>query len=158
MISSKIGPVSILGLLTLFISLTGVHQALAQKQGTGKKKSTSTVSSSASPNDKTSTAGNKTKTVKAIAEHGQSEDVKKGGVLISKSDCLACHKEQEKLLGPAYVEVARKYENTKSNIEYLSGKIIKGGSGVWGPVPMSPHPNISDEEAKAMVKYILSLK
>ncbi len=87
----------------------------------------------------------------------QSVDTKKGESLISKSDCFACHKVNEKLLGPSYKDVANKYGNTKANIDYLVTKIKAGGSGVWGAIPMSPHPALSDEDAEAMVQYILSL-
>ena len=86
------------------------------------------------------------------------EDVKKGEALISKSDCFACHKVNEKLLGPSYVDVAKKYENTKTNVDMLVNKIKAGGSGVWGAIPMSPHPALSDEDARSMVQYILSQK
>ena len=85
-------------------------------------------------------------------------DTKKGEILVSKSDCFACHKIQDKLVGPAYKDVANKYAKTKANIDYLVDKIKKGGSGVWGAIPMSPHPALSDEDAKAMVQYILTLK
>ena len=82
----------------------------------------------------------------------------KGKTLISKSDCLACHQDEAKLVGPAYVEVANKYENNSKNVDYLVGKIIKGGAGAWGQIPMSPHPNLSSADAREMVNYILSLK
>jgi len=85
-------------------------------------------------------------------------DIKKGELLISKSDCFACHKVQDKLLGPAYKDVANKYENTKANVDYLVNKVKTGGSGVWGAVPMSPHPALSDDDARSMISYILSLK
>jgi cytochrome c len=85
-------------------------------------------------------------------------DTKKGETLISKSDCFACHKVNEKLLGPSYKDVANKYANTKANVDYLVSKIKNGGSGVWGAIPMSPHPALSDDDAEAMVHYILSLK
>ncbi|MGB4399899.1 MAG: c-type cytochrome [Daejeonella sp.] len=85
-------------------------------------------------------------------------DIKKGEALISKSDCLACHKVDAKLLGPSYKEVAAKYANNASTVSQLANKIKSGGSGVWGAVPMSPHPALSDDDAKAMVRYILSLK
>jgi cytochrome c len=91
------------------------------------------------------------------AQADASADIKKGEALISKSDCLACHKVQDKLLGPSYKDVAAKYPNSKANIDKLVDKIKKGGSGVWGPIPMSPHPALSDDDAKAMVQYILSL-
>jgi len=82
----------------------------------------------------------------------------KGAQLISSSDCLSCHKEKIKIIGPAYEEVAKKYEATDENVEMLAGKIIDGGSGVWGDIPMTPHPAISKTDAKEMVRYILSLK
>lgn len=87
-----------------------------------------------------------------------SGDIKKGEALVSKSDCLACHKVDAKVLGPSYKDVAAKYPNNAGTISQLASKIKKGGSGVWGAVPMSPHPALSDDDAKAMVRYILSLK
>lgn len=81
-----------------------------------------------------------------------------GEALIKKSDCLACHNETKKLVGPAYVNVAAKYPANEENIAVLADKIINGGGGVWGDIPMSPHPTVSKDDAKEMVKYILSLK
>ena len=71
---------------------------------------------------------------------------------------MACHKLQDRLVGPSYKEVANKYPNNDATINLLAGKIKKGGSGVWGAIPMSPHPTLSDDDAKAMVKYILTVK
>ncbi len=85
-------------------------------------------------------------------------DYQKGLALIGKSDCLTCHKVDEKITGPTYRDVANKYENTPDNIKLLAGKIIKGGSGVWGEAIMTPHASISQEDAEAMAKYILLLK
>ncbi len=85
-------------------------------------------------------------------------DIKKGEALISKSDCFACHKVDVKVLGPSYKDVANKYPNNAATVNQLVDKIKKGGSGVWGAIPMSPHPALSDDDAKAMVRYILSLK
>lgn len=82
----------------------------------------------------------------------------KGEALIAKSDCLACHSKTQKLVGPAYVNVAGKYPATEENIDHLADKIIAGGQGVWGAIPMTPHPTLSKDDAKEMVKYILSLK
>jgi cytochrome c len=81
-----------------------------------------------------------------------------GEALIKKSDCLACHNAKVKIVGPAYADVAAKYPATAENIDKLADKIIAGGAGSWGDVPMSPHPAISKGDAKEMVKYILSLK
>ena len=81
-----------------------------------------------------------------------------GEKLISTSDCLTCHQVNSKIVGPSYVDVANKYPATDENIAMLAGKIIQGGSGNWGEIPMAPHPAISTEDATEMVKYILSLK
>lgn len=85
-------------------------------------------------------------------------DYQKGLDLISKSDCLTCHKVDEKNIGPAYREIAAKYENTEANVKLLAEKIIKGGSGVYGSIPMTPHAGISQADAEQMVKYIFLLK
>jgi cytochrome c len=82
----------------------------------------------------------------------------KGLEMIGALDCTTCHKISEKNIGPAYTDVAKKYEATEANIDTLASKIIKGGSGVWGTVPMTPHPTVSVDSAKEMVRYILSLK
>lgn len=81
-----------------------------------------------------------------------------GAKLISGSDCLGCHKENEKLIGPAYVAVAQKYPATEANITMLANHIIQGGKGHWGEIPMSAHPGLSQSDAKEMTKYILSLR
>ncbi len=85
-------------------------------------------------------------------------DYQKGLALVAGSDCLTCHKINEKNIGPAYKDVAAKYENNEENIKMLATKIIKGGAGVWGAIPMTPHPQIKEEDAEAMVKYVLLLK
>ena len=81
-----------------------------------------------------------------------------GELLIVKSDCIGCHQKDEKLIGPSYLEIAAKYPATDENISMLAGKIMLGGKGVWGQVPMTPHTKLTEDEAKTMVKYILSLK
>ncbi|MEE6186395.1 hypothetical protein PIECOFPK_02657 [Mycovorax composti] len=83
----------------------------------------------------------------------------KGLELTGKYQCPTCHKIDEKLTGPAYRDVANKYAGADdATITKLAKKVIEGGSGVWGEVPMTPHPNVSEEEAKQMVEYILLLK
>ncbi len=83
-------------------------------------------------------------------------DQEKGLDLITKSDCLGCHKVGEKLVGPAYLDVAKRYAGKPGIEDSLAGKIIRGGSGNWGSVPMQGHPQLSEADAKAMVAYILS--
>ena len=83
----------------------------------------------------------------------------KGAELISNSNCSTCHKEQEKVIGPAFADIAEKYKSSPSGIvDTLANKIIKGGSGVWGTTPMTGHPEISMDDARTIVKYILSVK
>jgi cytochrome c len=82
----------------------------------------------------------------------------KGEELIKKNGCTACHSDHKKIVGPAYDDVAAKYKGDSSAVPKLMEKVKKGGSGVWGPIPMPPHPNISDADLKTMVTYILSLK
>lgn len=88
----------------------------------------------------------------------ENPDYEKGLALVGQSDCLTCHKVNEALVGPAYQAVADRYEKTDAVIDTLANKIITGGSGRWGAVPMTPHPNVSKEDAVAMVKYVFSLK
>ena len=82
----------------------------------------------------------------------------KGIEKVKGSDCATCHMVERKIIGPSYADVAAKYENTEANVTMLAGKIIAGGAGVWGEVMMSPHPSLSEEDAKDMVRYILLLK
>lgn len=88
----------------------------------------------------------------------ENPDYVKGLDLIAKSDCLVCHKVDEKLTGPAYRDVANKYTNDQANVEMLAKKVIAGGSGVWGATMMTPHPGISTDDAQSMVKYVLLLR
>ena len=82
-----------------------------------------------------------------------------GAQLIAKSDCATCHKEQQKIVGPAFADVAEKYKSGGDAIvDTLANKIIKGGSGHWGTTPMVGHPAISIDDAKTIAKYILSIK
>lgn len=93
---------------------------------------------------------------KATAANSELED--KALDLIGKSGCTTCHKINEKLTGPAYTDVAKKYENTPANVEMLVNKVIKGGAGNWGEVQMIPHPDLPKQDIETMVKYILSLR
>ncbi|MEY3589895.1 MAG: hypothetical protein RLZZ466_415 [Bacteroidota bacterium] len=82
----------------------------------------------------------------------------KGLGLVAKSDCLTCHKIDDKLIGPSYKEIAIKYADAPNDVvSALAKKIIEGGVGNWGNVPMTPHPSISQDDAETMVRYILTL-
>jgi cytochrome c len=116
-----------------------------------EEKSTATATTVTTP------AATATKTTSSTPETSK-EDIKKGLTLVANSDCLTCHKIGEKVIGPAYKDVAHKYANTPANIKMLTGKILKGGSGVWGAIPMTAHASLSKGDAELMVKYIMSLK
>ena len=78
--------------------------------------------------------------------------------LAQKKNCMACHAVDKKLVGPAYKDVAAKYAGQKDAVDKLAQKVIKGGAGVWGAVPMPANTQVSDAEAKQLVTWILSLK
>ena len=78
--------------------------------------------------------------------------------LAQKKNCMACHAVDKKVLGPAYKDVAAKYAGQKDAVDKLSQKVIKGGAGVWGPVPMPANAQVSEAEAKQLVQWILTLK
>jgi cytochrome c len=80
-----------------------------------------------------------------------------GEKLVRASDCTSCHDVSRKVVGPAYRDVAKKYRGQPSAVAKLSQKIKAGGSGVWGPVPMTPHPALTTLQIKQMVDWILSL-
>jgi cytochrome c len=77
---------------------------------------------------------------------------------VAKNDCFTCHKYSEKVIGPSFLSVANKYDQTMESIIKLAKKIQEGGNGSWGKLPMTPHLNLSSEDAQQMVKYIFSLK
>lgn len=78
--------------------------------------------------------------------------------LATAKNCMACHAVDKKLVGPAYKEVAAKYKGDKAAVETLAAKVIKGGSGVWGAVPMPANAQVSPAEAKTLVTWILAQK
>ncbi|MFD2871819.1 PQQ-dependent sugar dehydrogenase [Mucilaginibacter ximonensis] len=80
-----------------------------------------------------------------------------GKSLMAKSDCKACHAVNTKVLGPAFIDVAKRYKDDKDAVDKLSTKIIKGGNGVWGEHAMSAHPQLTKDDASEIVKYILTL-
>ncbi len=107
---------------------------------------------------KSTTGADTTAAKPAAADPSANPDYQKGLALIGGADCLTCHKIDETSTGPAYRDVANKYTADDATINTLAEKIIKGGSGNWGSVPMTAHAALSADDAKAMVKYILLLK
>ena len=78
--------------------------------------------------------------------------------LAQQKNCMACHAVDKKVLGPAYKDVAAKYAGQKDAVDKLAAKVMKGGSGVWGNIPMPANPQVTDAEAKQLVQWILTLK
>lgn len=78
--------------------------------------------------------------------------------LAQKKNCMACHATDKKLIGPAYKDVASKYAGQKDAADKLAQKILKGGSGVWGAVPMPANPQVSEAEAKQLAAWVLTIK
>lgn len=78
--------------------------------------------------------------------------------LAKAKNCLACHAVDKKVVGPAYKDVAAKYKGDKTAEAKLVEKVQKGGSGVWGQVPMPPNPQVTPAEAKTLVAWVLSQK
>jgi cytochrome c len=76
--------------------------------------------------------------------------------LLKAKGCTACHANDKKLVGPAYKEVAKKYKGDAGAAAKLAEKVIKGGQGVWGPIPMPPN-KVTDDEAKKMVVFVLAM-
>jgi cytochrome c len=110
--------------------------------------------------EKKADTGTETKTETPANDLSSNPVYQKGLAIVSAPQnlCLTCHKIDEKLTGPAYRDVANKYESTEENIKKLALKVKNGGTGVWGDVPMPANAAISPEDAEAAVKYILLLK
>nr|WP_294944108.1 c-type cytochrome [uncultured Mucilaginibacter sp.] len=136
----------VLGLSLVIAACGGSKPGEGDGSDTGSTTATDQAAKAAQPNADTS--ANKIGTEPAAAG--------KGATLIAGSDCTTCHKEHEKVIGPAFADIAKKY--TAADEEKLAKKVIAGGAGNWGDIAMTPHPTISLDDAKEMVKYILSVK
>lgn len=78
--------------------------------------------------------------------------------LARKKNCMACHAMSKRLIGPTYKEIAKKHRGEKGAVEYLTVKVLKGGRGVWGNVPMPPNKQVSPAEARQLVDWMLSIQ
>ena len=76
--------------------------------------------------------------------------------LAQKNACMSCHAVDKKVVGPSFKDVAKKYKGDKTAEARLVGKVKKGGSGVWGKVPMPPNPQVKDDDIKKIVKWVLA--
>ena len=78
--------------------------------------------------------------------------------LAKKHNCLVCHQVDKKVVGPSYKDVAAKYAGQKEAVDLLNQKVLKGGAGTWGAVPMPANPQVTEAEAKQLVQWIMTLK
>lgn len=76
--------------------------------------------------------------------------------ILTKNACLACHSVENKMIGPAYRDVAEKYADDADAAETISAHIKEGSSGIWGPIPMPPNPGISDDDLAKVVEWVLA--
>jgi cytochrome c len=118
------------------------------------------MASCGNPDSKQEESSTKTTTAETSSTAGTAAptEMLPGEKLVATSDCVGCHNRTQKVVGPAYIDIAAKYPSTPENIDKLAGVVIAGSSGTWGELPMTPHPNLSKEDAKSMVTWILSLK
>ena len=78
--------------------------------------------------------------------------------LATDKNCMACHSVDKKIVGPGYKDIAVKYAAQKDAVDYLAGKILKGGANAWGPIPMPANAQVNAAEAKTLAAWVMSLK
>ena len=100
----------------------------------------------------------KTPLIIALLAAGFSLHAQADQALAQSKNCMACHSVDKKLVGPSYKDIAKKYAGQKDSTAMLATKIIKGGSGNWGAVPMPANSQVSDAEAQKLVSWILAQK
>jgi cytochrome c len=77
--------------------------------------------------------------------------------LATSKNCMACHGVDKKLVGPAFKDIAAKNKGDNAAVDRLATKILKGGSGVWGPIPMPANPQVNEADAKKLAAWVMSL-
>jgi cytochrome c len=137
--------------ILLVLAVCSVIAACGGNSKSGSGDSTAASNETAKAQDTNAdTNANKTGT--------ESASMSPGAKLIAANDCLTCHKIDSKVIGPSFNDIAAKYPSNEANIDTLANKVIKGGKGHWGDVPMTGHPALALADAKTIVTYILSLK
>ena len=92
----------------------------------------------------------------AATAGAQQPDAKQALALVEKHGCASCHQPDQRILGPSYQEIAAKYKGKPEVIKALTIKVIKGGSGVWGQIPMTPNEGIPETELQTMLQWIMA--
>lgn len=78
--------------------------------------------------------------------------------LATSKNCMSCHAVERKVLGPSFKDIAARYKDQKDAVDLLAGKIRKGGSGAWGPVPMPANNQVSEADAQKLAAWVMSTK
>jgi cytochrome c len=94
----------------------------------------------------------------AIATSAMASPAMANADLAQKKNCMACHASDKKLIGPSFKDIAAKYAGQKDAADNLAAKIVKGGAGAWGQVPMPANPQVSEAEAKQLAAWVLTVK
>jgi cytochrome c len=116
-----------------------------------------TMMSCGSKKEETKTEENSDYESAEPAKASSDDLIAQGKALVDASDCKTCHHPTNKIVGPSHTDVAKKYEFTQANVNMLTEKIIAGGSGNWGDIPMTAHSDVSKADAEKMAMYVLSL-
>ncbi len=93
---------------------------------------------------------------RSIVDPSKMTDHSKGRKLVGSNDCVLCHEERHDTVIPGYLTISQHYAGSDDAGDQLAARIIEGSKGNWGEIPMTPHPNLSMDDARAMVAYILS--
>ena len=124
---------------------------------TGKIQPKQVVVRTTYQDDVSSSQASKSGTLQSGHKFSEATYLGAGKALMERSDCKACHFTDKKSIGPAFIDVAKRYRGDPNAVASLSGKIIKGGGGVWGDAIMTAHPQLSGSDVREMVNYILTL-
>ena len=149
-------------LAVAIISLVGLAlsplSAMADETKPAKPKTTKATKKKPCADEAKPVAGAAAVGAAATAPANPVVDAVAAQALATKHACMACHKVDAKLIGPGFKEIAAKYKGDKTAEAKMIDKVKKGGGGVWGSVPMPPHPHVPEAEVKTVVQWLLSLK
>ena len=151
-------------LAVVIVSLVGLalspFSAMADETKPAKPKTTKATKKKPCADEAKPAAGATAAGAAAVATAPASPavDAVAAQTLATKHACMACHKVDAKLIGPGLKEIAAKYKDDKTAEAKMIDKVKKGGGGVWGSVPMPPHPQVPDADIKTVVQWMLSLK
>ena len=146
--SSLLGIVGVVVVVGLIYSVTG-----AQFKSEGTVGSEADVAERIKPVGTVQLAGDEPAAAPVAAEPAAADPV----ALATSSGCMGCHQVDTKMVGPAYKEVAAKYQGDGGALDMLSAKVKAGGVGTWGQIPMPPNAHVSDADIKTIVEWVLSL-